>query len=67
MFKILPKSLKRKYLQNSIQDVEDRLSYARQSAIYYEKRLEDLKWDLERLGWQKNWHAQNVKEQTLQK
>ena len=50
LFKILPKSLKRKYLQNSIQDVEDRLSYAKQSAIYYEKRLEDLKWDLERLG-----------------
>ena len=50
LFKILPKSLKRKYLQNSIQDVEDRLSHAKQSAIYYEKRLEDLKWDLERLG-----------------
>ena len=50
LFKILPKSLKRKYLQNSIQDVEDRLSYAKQSAIYFEKRLEDLKWDLERLG-----------------
>ena len=49
LFKLLPKSLKRKYLKNSIQDVEDRLSYARKSAIYFEDRLERLKWDLERL------------------
>lgn len=50
LFKLLPKSLKRKYLKNSIQDVEDRLEYARQSAVHFEKRLQDLKYDLERLG-----------------
>ena len=49
-FRLLPKPMKKKYLENSIQDVEDRLSYAKKSAIYFEKRLEQLKWDLERLG-----------------
>jgi len=50
LFKLLPTFLKRKYLKNSIQDVEDRLEYARQSAVHFEKRLQDLKYDLERLG-----------------
>jgi hypothetical protein len=36
-------------LKNTIQDVEDRLEYARQSAVHFEKRLQDLKYDLERL------------------
>ena len=48
-FKILPKSWKKKYLENTIRDVEDRLEFAKKSAIYFEQRLENLKWDLERL------------------
>jgi len=48
-FKILPKSWKKKYLENTIRDVEDRLEFAKKSTIYFEERLENLKWDLERL------------------
>ena len=48
-FKIFPKSWKRKYLKNTIRDVEDRLEFAEKSTIYFEKRLEQLKWDLDRL------------------
>ena len=48
-FKIFPKSWKRKYLKNTIRDVEDRLEFAKKSTIYFEKRLEQLKWDLDRL------------------
>ena len=49
IMKFLPKSLKQKYLENSIQDVKNRLDFAKKSAIHYEKRLEELKYDLERL------------------
>ena len=49
IMRFLPKSLKRKYLENSIQDVENRIEFAKKSVIYYGKRLEELKYDLERL------------------
>ena len=42
-FAILPKRIRATYLRNSINDVQDRLDHARNSAQYYEKRLLKLK------------------------
>jgi hypothetical protein len=47
--KILPKCVKIAYLKNTINDVENRLAYAKHSVSYYECRLEELKQNLEKL------------------
>ena len=42
-FAILPKRIRVAYVRNSINDVQDRLDHARNSAQYYEQRLLKLK------------------------